>query len=210
MRDTDKATQDQATLRAATEQDAPKLSRLAIQAKAYWGYPEEFMRACHAELTVTTEAIVSDENHFVVAMHQQELIGFYALEGLVDQQGDKQIELGSLYVGPKYIGKGIGRLLMSQAKAHALTLGARSLFIQSDPHAVDFYRAAGAVVVGEKESGSIRGRFLPLLEISLRASTLATQASGATHSQVGSSSALADETVIAKDSESIQSDNGFS
>jgi GNAT superfamily N-acetyltransferase len=210
MLDTDKVTQQQPELRVATDQDASRLSLLAIQAKAYWGYPEEFMHACHAELTVTAEAIASSEKHFVVAMQQQELIGFYSLEGLVDQQGNRQIELGSLYVRPKYIGKGIGRLLMSQAKAHAGLLGAHSLFIQSDPHAVEFYRAVGAVVVGEKESGSIPGRFLPLLEVSLIASNPATQAPGANHSLSGSDSVRADETVIANDSELIQSDNGLS
>ena len=214
MLDTDKVTQQQPALRAATDQDASRLSLLAIQAKAYWGYPEEFMHACHAELTVTAEAIASSEKHFVVAMQQQELIGFYSLEGLVDQQGDKQgnkqIELGSLYVEPKYIGKGIGRLLMSQAKAHAGMLGAHSLFIQSDPHAVEFYRAAGAVIVGKKESGSIPGRFLPLLEVSLIASNPATQTPGANHSQSGSDSVRADETVIANDSELIQSDIALS
>ena len=172
------------------------------------------MHACHAELTVTAEAIASSEKHFVVAMQQQELIGFYSLEGLVDQQGDKQgnkqIELGSLYVEPKYIGKGLGRLLMSQAKAHAGLLGAHILFIQSDPHAVEFYRAAGAVIVGKKESGSIPGRFLPLLEVSLIASNHATQAPGANHSQSDSDSVRADETVIANDSELIQSDIALS
>jgi N-acetylglutamate synthase-like GNAT family acetyltransferase len=210
MLDTDKVTQEQPALRAATEQDASRLSLIAFQAKAYWGYPEEFMHACHAELTVTAEAIASSEKHFVVAMQQQELIGFYSLEGLVDQQGDRQIELGSLYVGPKYIGKGIGRLLMGRAKAHAGMLGAHSVFIQSDPHAVEFYRAAGAVVVGEKESGSIPGRFLPLLEVSLIASNHATQAPGANHSKSGSDSVRADETVSANDSELIQSDIGLS
>jgi GNAT superfamily N-acetyltransferase len=210
MLDTDKVTQEQPALRAATKQDASRLSHLAIEAKAYWGYPAEFMHACYAELAVTAEAIANSETHFVVAMHQQELIGFYALEGLVDQQGNKQIELGALYVRPKHIGKGIGRLLMDRAKAHAGMLGAHSISIQSDPHAVGFYRATGAVVVGEKESGSIPGRFLPLLVVSLIANTHATPAPGANHSQRGSDSVRADETVIANDSELTQSDIGLS
>ena len=208
MLDTDKLTQEQPALCAATEQDASRLSQLAIQAKAYWGYPAEFMHACHAELTVTAEAIASSENHFVVAMHQQEVIGFYALEGLVDHQGYKQIELGSLYVRPKYIGKGIGRLLMGRAKAHAGMLGAHSVFIQSDPHAVDFYRAAGAVVVGEKESGSIPGRFLPLLEIFLIASTHATQVPDAAHAQTNSETVPVGETVITEGDELLHLDSG--
>ena len=210
MLDSQKVTHQQPALRAATEQDAPRLSQLAIQAKAYWGYPAEFMHACYAELTVTAAAIASNEKHFVVAMQQQELVGFYALEGLVDQQGDKQIELGALYVKPQHIGKGIGRLLMTRAKAHAGMLGAHSLFIQSDPHAVKFYRAAGAVVVGEKESGSIPGRFLPLLEVSLISSAHSAQASDATHAQTRSDNVRVDETVIAEGDELIHSDSSSS
>ena len=68
---------------------------------------------------------------------------------------------------PKYIGQGIGRQLMARAKAHAIKLGANTMTIQGDPHALEFYRAAGARVIGEMESGSIPGRFLPLLEIPL-------------------------------------------
>jgi N-acetylglutamate synthase-like GNAT family acetyltransferase len=210
MLDTDKVTQEQPALRAATEEDASRLSQLAIQAKAYWGYPAEFMHACYAELTVTAEAIACSDKHFVVAMQQQELVGFYALERLVDQQGDKQIELGALYVKPQHISKGIGRLLMAQAKVHAGMLGAHSVFIQSDPHAVEFYRAAGAVVVGEKESGSIPGRFLPLLEVSSIASAHSAQASDATHAQTRSDNVRVDETVIAEGDELIHSDSSSS
>ena len=206
MLDTEKVIHKQPVLRAATEQDASGLSQLAIQAKAYWGYPAEFMHACYAESTVTAEAIASSENHFVAAMQQQELVGFYALEGLVDQQGEKQIELGALYVRPQHIGKGIGRLLMPRAKAHAGMLGARSVFIQSDPHAVEFYRAAGAVVVGEKESGSIPGRFLPLLEVSSIASTHSAQAPDATHAHTSSDTVRVAETVIVEGDELIHCD----
>jgi N-acetylglutamate synthase-like GNAT family acetyltransferase len=210
MLDTQKVIHEQAALRAATEQDASRLRQLAIQAKAYWGYPAEFMHACYAELTVTAAAIASSEKHFVVAMQQQELVGFYALECLVDQQGDKQIELGALYVRPQHIGKGIGRLLMDRAKAHAGMLGARSVFIQSDPHAVEFYRAAGAVVVGEKESGSIPRRFLPLLEVSSIANTHSAQASDATHPQTNTDTLRVDETVIAEGGEWIHCDSSSS
>jgi GNAT superfamily N-acetyltransferase len=180
MLDTDKVAHEQPALRAATEEDASSLSQLAIQAKAYWGYPAEFMLACYAELMVTAEAIASSE---------------------------KQIELGALYVKPQNIGKGIGRLLMGRAKAHAGMLGAHSVFIQSDPHAVEFYRAAGAVVVGEKESGSIPGRFLPLLEISSIASTHSTQEPDATQEPTSSSTVRVDETVIAEDDELIHCDS---
>jgi GNAT superfamily N-acetyltransferase len=149
--------------REALPSDAAELSELAFHSKAHWGYPAEFMQACRRELTVTPDSIAGDEIQTVVAVIQQELAGFYTLEDLADAR----IELGALFVKPKYIGQGIGRQLMIRAKTHAVKLGAHNMTIQGDPHALEFYRAAGASVIGELESGSIPGRFLPLLEIPL-------------------------------------------
>jgi predicted N-acetyltransferase YhbS len=129
------------------------------------------MQACRRELKVTSESIAGNEIQTVVAVIQQELAGFYTLEDLADAR----IELGALFVKPKYIGQGIGRHLMIRAKAHAVKLGAHTMTIQGDPHALEFYRAAGASVIGEMESDSIPGRFLPLLEFLLMTEDHATQ-----------------------------------
>lgn len=53
-----------------------------------------------------------------------------------------------------------------------MTLTSARLTIQSDPHAVDFYIAAGARQIGVLESGSVANRFLPLLEIRIGAERL--------------------------------------
>ena len=151
------------SFRDALPADATELSELAFRSKAHWGYSTEFMQACRRELTVTPASIAGDEILYVVAVIQQELAGFYALEDLANTR----IELGALFVEPNQIGKGIGKQLVTRAKAHAIKLGARSLTIQGDPHSLEFYRAAGASVIGDMESGSIPGRFLPLLEIPL-------------------------------------------
>lgn len=47
-------------------------------------------------------------------------------------------------------------------------LGATKLIIQGDPNAERFYLAAGAVLTGTRESGSIPGRYLPTFAINLR------------------------------------------
>jgi GNAT superfamily N-acetyltransferase len=159
------------SFRNALPAEAVELSELAFCSKAYWGYPVEFMQACRRELTVTPQSIAGDEILYVVAVIQQELAGFYALEDFADTQ----IELGALFVHPKHIGNGIGKQLITHAKAHARKLGAHSMTIQGDPHALEFYRAAGASVIGEMESGSIPGRFLPLLEIPLCGDEYAVQ-----------------------------------
>jgi len=116
-------------------------------------------------LTVPAQAIAAGEIHGEVALDGKRPIGFYTLEDL----RDGQIELGALFVDPPCIGQGVGRQLLERAKSRAAQLGARVLSIQGDPHALAFYRAAGATLCGERESGSIAGRMLPLLRIELRA-----------------------------------------
>lgn len=152
-----------AIIREAILDDAKALSSLAIRSKAYWGYSSEFMEACVDELTVSRAYMENADVHYVVAAIGEVIIGFYALEGL----SGEEIELGALFVEPDYIGRGVGRTLIERAKCHAARLGASLLNIQGDPNAVKFYRAAGGVLTGSKESESIPGRFLPTFQVSL-------------------------------------------
>lgn len=144
-------------IRQACPEEAALLSQLAVRSKAYWGYSADFMAACIAELSVSKADIDSDHFHCRVAVLDQEIVGFSVLENF---SGD-EIELGALFVDPDHIGSGIGKTLFESAKQQAVALGARKLNIQGDPHAERFYLAAGAVLTGEKPSGSIAGRFLP-------------------------------------------------
>lgn len=116
---------------------------------------------------VSSQAIEAPDRHYVVAVEGAQIIGFYALE---DQRGER-IELGAMFVEPRRIGTGVGRQLMQRAMAHAAQLGARRLIIQSDPNALAFYQAAGASRCGERESESVPGRMLPLLQLDLPANT---------------------------------------
>ena len=43
--------------RRANEADAPALTALVLRAKAHWGYPQEWMDAWRAELTVTSDSL---------------------------------------------------------------------------------------------------------------------------------------------------------
>lgn len=150
-------------IREAVSDDASFLSSLAIRSKAYWGYSTEFMDACIDELSVSPAYIENCDFHYVVAVVNKEIVGFYELEGL---SGD-EIELGALFVDPDHIGTGIGKALIERAKSHAVNLGARKLNIQGDPNAKKFYRSAGGVPTGSKKSESIPGRFLPTFQIPL-------------------------------------------
>lgn len=153
------------SLRPARPDDAPAMTALALRSKASWGYSSDFMQACVQELTVAPEDIDGHAHHHEVAVCDDTIVGFYTLEGQVDAV----IELGALFVEPGHMGAGIGRRLLQAALARAQTLGARDLTIQGDPNADGFYRSAGAIRVGSRESGSVPGRMLPLYRIAMDA-----------------------------------------
>lgn len=143
------------------------LSNLAIRSKAYWNYNEEFLNACRDELTVRPD-FVKDNPTFVIECDGR-VTGFYSIGQVLDKRGDQRCELDFLFVEPKWIGKGLGGRLIAHAKDEAQRLGYDVMEIQGDPNAEPFYFAAGAVKIGRRESLSIKGRYLPVYEIDLRA-----------------------------------------
>lgn len=76
--------------------------------------------------------------------------------------------LGMMFVDSTVIGQGVGRMLFEHMVAAARDLGFRRLSIDADPNAEPFYRAMGAVRVGTVPSGSIPGRALPQLTLTIR------------------------------------------
>ena len=150
-------------LRPAVAGDEAKLSALALRSKAYWGYSFDFMESCRDELTYTADQVESPASIFMIAELGGKSVGFYALEEL----SSGKLDLKALFVDPDHIGTGIGHALMTHARDVAARTGATHIVVQSDPHARAFYEHIGAVHVGEEESDSIAGRYLPTLVISL-------------------------------------------
>jgi N-acetylglutamate synthase-like GNAT family acetyltransferase len=151
------------SIRPARVDEARLLSDLALRSKAHWGYSQEFIERCRAELTYSAEQILAEHMRFFVLERAQRVVGFYALKRL----SRIEIELEAMFVDPAFIGSGFGRRLMEHAKSVAASMGATQLTIQSDPYAERFYTAAGGVVTGTRESASIPGRYLPTPAIDL-------------------------------------------
>ncbi len=151
-------------LRRAAGRDADALSALAFRAKAHWDYDANFMASCKDELSYSREQFDVAGNRTYVYERDGQAVAFYVLE----QKEHSGIELEALFVEPDCIGQGIGSYLLRHAQAEAALLGAHRLIIQSDPNAAGFYLAAGAVAMGQRESGSIAGRMLPLFELRVR------------------------------------------
>ena len=141
-------------IRPARVEEAAALTELAMRSKAHWGYDDAFMAACRDELTVRSEHIPRVD----VADLDGRVVGMVRLE-------PDCIE--DLFVEPDVIGTGVGGALFRHVTRRAASEGMARLTIDADPNAEPFYRSMGAVKVGESPSGSIPGRMLPLLELSV-------------------------------------------
>jgi GNAT superfamily N-acetyltransferase len=144
-------------VRPARPGDAEAATRLAVAAKASWGYPAEWMERWQTDLTITPGYL--ETNPAWCAVDSGEVTGFCALEA-----GRDGWELAHLWVHPSAQGRGAGRALLGAAVGRA---GGR-LRILSDPHAEAFYRRMGAVPAGWEDApmSGEPDRRLPVLLIS--------------------------------------------
>ncbi|QQE78354.1 GNAT family N-acetyltransferase [Alicyclobacillus sp. SO9] len=148
------------TIRRATLDEASTLTSIALASKAVWGYDEAFMEQCREELTVTLEYIRSCEVY--VAELEEQIAGFY---GLIPKKPDGVLDY--LYVAPNLLKQGIGRKLWEHLLQTAKSLDLKIISIDAEPNAENFYRAMGAERIGVTPSGSIPGRFIPLLKLTV-------------------------------------------
>lgn len=133
---------------------------MALRSKAVWGYDVAFMDACKAELTLTSADL--RDTHLQVAEDGEGIIGFVQVE-----IGGAVADLAKLFIEPARLRTGAGRRLFDWAVETARARGATRMTIEADPGAAPFYRRMGARDLGTAPSGSIPGRRLPLLEMTL-------------------------------------------
>ncbi|MFI8834944.1 GNAT family N-acetyltransferase [Streptomyces afghaniensis] len=148
-------------IRPARATEADVLTDLALRSKAHWGYDADFVEACRNELTVAAHEVA--RRRTTVADRDGHVLGFTTLEGEPPTG-----VLGMMFVEPQAIGQGIGRLLFEHTIAAGRDLGFSQLTIDADPNAEPFYRAMGAVRVGSVPSGSIAGRVLPQMVVTIQ------------------------------------------
>ena len=129
-------------IRAATTADVEALGRIALAAKASWGYSSSQLSAWRAELAVTAESL--ERWCTFVLEADGELVAFTQ----VNPQS-KPWALQALWVLPQHMHRGYGRALVQHAAAHAAASGQSELAIDSDPNAERFYLRCGARVVGQ-------------------------------------------------------------
>ena len=145
----------------AMPEQAEILSRIALAAKGYWGYPERWMEVWKPQLTFSPAYF--EENESWVAEIDRVPVAFYTL-----LEKDGQAWLENLWVSPEFIGKGVGKRLFFHALELSRQRGFENLRLEADPNAAGFYEKMGMYKIGERWS-EVEGqpRILPVMEIRL-------------------------------------------
>jgi len=157
------------TIRRAIPEEAATLTQIALDAKRYWGYPEDWIRHWESDLTISSDFI--REHHVYVADDEGEIRGFYAL-----CVGDSKAELEHMWVTPASIGTGVGKELFLDAMERAAALNVKAVELSADPNAAGFYSRMGATQIGETNSvidGHVRK--LPRMKIDPDVATKGTK-----------------------------------
>ena len=147
-------------IRPARPEEASELRELAHRSKAHWPYSTEFLAAVRPLLRLEPEDVQRDDvrlleiDGVIAGWHRVSLRAAHA-------------ELEDLWLEPRFIGVGHGRLLFEDAVAVARGAGASVLEWDAEPFATGFYAAMGGVVVGEVPSAAEPGRMLPRMRLEL-------------------------------------------
>lgn len=149
------------SVRRVLPEEANVLSKIALTAKAHWGYPERWMEIWTPLLTYSAKYF--EENESWAAVLDNKPIAFYTLQV---KNGTALIE--DLWVLPEYIGQGVGKKLFLHALSPAREMRYKILQLEADPNAFGFYEKMGMHKIGERHS-EVDGqpRILPIMEIDL-------------------------------------------
>ena len=141
--------------------DSTLLSELTFRSKAHWGYPEEQMLAWRDELRIAPEYISNHEVY--MSKIDNTLIGFYAYREIEVAA----VKLDYFFLDPDHMGKGNGKFLITDFLDRAKKERVQKVTLDADPNAEAFYQKFGFKTV-DKLKSSIPGRFLPIMELSLK------------------------------------------
>jgi len=149
------------SIRRVVPKEADVLSKIALSAKAHWGYPERWMEIWVPQLTFSPHYF--EENESWVAVYDGKPIAFYTLQ---EKNGIAWVE--NLWVLPEYIGQGVGKQLFLHAASRSRDLGYKTLQLEADPNPVGFYERMGMRKIGERHSEiEDEPRILPIMEMIL-------------------------------------------
>src|SRR5262249_18640839 len=146
-------------VRPGRPEEGERLREIAAASKAHWGYDPERVRDWVAEGDFTSEALanrdvfVADEDGLPVAF-----------ASLIDR--GEVAWLDARWVGPDWIGGGVGSRLFRHCAEEARRGGARRMEWEAEPNAVGFYERMGARYLRDSET-SEWGRVLAVMGVDL-------------------------------------------
>jgi GNAT superfamily N-acetyltransferase len=148
------------TIRPASTSDGEALDRIAMAAKAHWGYAAQELARWAQDLHTPPQTIAAWPTF--VAESEGTVVGFTQLCPASDHW-----ELVALWVHPAHMGQGIGRQLLRKAMSTASLAGQRRIHIDADPNALGFYLACGArqVATVPAPTSTAPDRVRPQLEL---------------------------------------------
>jgi GNAT superfamily N-acetyltransferase len=113
-------------------------------------------------MVVTAESILV--NLVYVVEDSSGILGYYEL---LPTATTSKGYLESLFVLPRAIGMGCGKQLWQHLIQTAAEHGYTCFEFEADPNAEGFYQHMGAYRIGERASGIVAGRLLPLMRYDL-------------------------------------------
>jgi GNAT superfamily N-acetyltransferase len=142
-------------IREGRSEEFERLREIAIAAKAHWGYELAWVQEWAAAGDLEPESL--SRRLVYVADRQGAPIGWAALtpRGEVGWLED-------LWVEPRWIGHGVGRLLFEHVARRARQLGAHGLEWEAEPNARGFYERMGGTYVRDSQTTEL-GRVLEVL-----------------------------------------------
>lgn len=121
----------------ARDGEAPTLSIIAYESKAYWPYSSDQLAVWRDDLAISPDTISSSLVY--VAEIEEKAAGFYVLI-----PASENWILDHFWILPSCMGRGIGRALLAHATRLAAEGGATAVSIDADPFAEEFYAICGA------------------------------------------------------------------
>ena len=157
-------------IRPALITDAKLLTEISFKSKSYWNYPCDYFETWKDELTISEQYV--EKNIVFVLEFNQSTIAYYSIITLEKpvRFSDIEIEKGHwlehMFVFPDYIGKGVGRQMITHLKVICNQQYIKQLRVLADPNSKEFYEKMGFKYLREIPS-TIQNRTTPELLLSL-------------------------------------------
>ena len=151
---------DQVAIRPAAGEELDRLRDIAADGKRYWGYDPDLVEQWLALGDFSPELFAAKD--VFVAVAAGEILAWSSL--IV--KGDV-CWLDDLWVAPRWIRHGVGRILFDHAVACARSAGATVMEWEAEPLAVAFYEKMGGSRIRDSEPSAIWNRSIPVMALPL-------------------------------------------